>query len=116
MSTQPQNQPDDGLAPELSLPKVIPDAHAVAQPTGQPHPHPSLPNVTQAVNTASQSIVNLPDEAKDTDLIEKEWVEKAKQIVEQMSDDPYQLQQELAKVKADYMKKRYGKDIKLTDS
>lgn len=116
MSAQPQNQPDDDLTPELSLPKVIPDAHAVAQPTGQPKTPPNPPSIPQADDISSQSIVNLPDEAKDTDLIEKEWVEKAKQIVEQMSDDPYQLQQELAKVKADYMKKRYGKDIKLTDS
>lgn len=60
-------------------------------------------------------IAAIPVEANDTDLIEKEWVEKAKQIVNQLSDDPYKQQQELSKLKATYMKKRYDKDIKLTD-
>lgn len=60
-------------------------------------------------------IAPTPTEANDTDLIEKEWVVKAKQIVGDMSDDPFRQQQELSKLKADYLKKRYGKDVKLTD-
>lgn len=82
---------------------------------------PAFPNLpTQASPTSSpqavqpQTVVPLPDEAADTDLIEKEWVVKAKQIVEHTSSDPYTQQEELNKVKADYMKKRYNKDIKLT--
>ncbi len=63
-----------------------------------------------------EMIVALPQEAQDTDLIEKEWVEKAKRIVEHTSDDPYVQQNELAKMKADYMKKRYNKDIKVSDT
>jgi hypothetical protein len=63
-----------------------------------------------------EMIVALPQEAQDTDLIEKEWVEKAKRIVEHTSDDPYVQQNELSKMKADYMKKRYNKDIKVSDT
>lgn len=49
----------------------------------------------------------------DSDLIEKEWVNKAKQIVERTRDDPHKQTEELTLVKVDYMKKRYNKTIKL---
>lgn len=51
--------------------------------------------------------------AADADLIEKEWVEKAKQIVAQTTGDPYTQNKEINKIKADYIKKRYNKDIKV---
>ncbi len=53
--------------------------------------------------------------AEDNDLIEKAWVMKAKAIVEQTKDDPYKQNKEINKVKASYIKKRYDKDIKLTE-
>ncbi len=56
-----------------------------------------------------------PAIADDADLIEKEWVAKAKQIVKKTKEDPYNQNKELNVFKADYMKKRYGKDIKLTN-
>lgn len=57
------------------------------------------------------ALVSVPDAAADTDLIEKEWVDKAKQIVEHTAEDPFTQQQELSKMKVDYMKKRYNKDV-----
>lgn len=56
-----------------------------------------------------------PAIADDNDLIEKEWVLKAKQIVERTKDDPYNQNKELNVFKADYMKKRYNKSIKLSE-
>lgn len=53
--------------------------------------------------------------ADDADLIEKEWVIKAKAIVAQTKDDPHQQNQEMTKVKADYLKKRYNKDLKVSE-
>jgi len=49
----------------------------------------------------------------DSDLIEKEWVNKAKQIVEKTRDDPYKQSEELTVFKADYMQKRYDKTLKV---
>jgi hypothetical protein len=46
-------------------------------------------------------------------LIEKEWVDKAKKIVEHTRDDPYRQSEELTVVKAEYMKKRYDKTVKV---
>lgn len=51
--------------------------------------------------------------ADDGDLIEKEWVEKAKAIVERTRNNPYQQSEELTEVKADYMKRRYDKALKV---
>lgn len=53
--------------------------------------------------------------ADDTDLIEKEWVERAKAIVAQTKDDPYKQNEEITKVKAVYLKKRYNKDLKVSE-
>ncbi len=89
---------------------VPPQMPTIALPLG---PTPSLPSDTSqptagaASSTASQPIID------DGDLIEKEWVHKAKQIVEQTRDDPHKQTEELTVFKADYMQKRYGKTIKL---
>jgi hypothetical protein len=55
----------------------------------------------------------MPATADDNDLIEKEWVNKAKQIVERTRDDPYRQSEQLTGVKVDYLQKRYGKMIKV---
>ena len=59
--------------------------------------------------------VDTPSSADDSDLIEQEWVEKAKNIVEQTKSDPSTQSKELSKFKADYIKKRYNKDIKVAE-
>ena len=56
-----------------------------------------------------------PVVADDADVIEKEWVEKAKDIVAKTKTDPHLQSVELTSFKHDYMKKRYGKEIKLPD-
>jgi hypothetical protein len=69
---------------------------------------------TPAVDT-SQINISTPATASDSDLIEKEWVEKAKEIVEKTRSNPYQKQEELAKMKADYLKKRYNREVRPSD-
>ncbi|OGL30790.1 hypothetical protein A3F37_04210 [Candidatus Saccharibacteria bacterium RIFCSPHIGHO2_12_FULL_41_12] len=54
-------------------------------------------------------------EAGDVDVIEKEWIDKAKHIVEQNSSDPFEQQKMISQVKAEYIKKRFNKDIKKSD-
>lgn len=57
----------------------------------------------------------MPQIAEDNDLIEKEWVEKAKQIVEHTKHDPHLQSKEMNHMKADYLMKRYNKELKLGD-
>ncbi len=56
-------------------------------------------------------IVGAPLIAKDDDLIEKEWVEKAKKIVAQTKDDPHQREEAATGLKVDYLKKRFGREL-----
>lgn len=54
-----------------------------------------------------------PAAAADSDRIEQEWVDKTKQIVLATRNDPYEQARQLATLKADYMMKRYNKEIKV---
>ena len=46
------------------------------------------------------------------EIIDQEWVNKAKDIVERTKNDPFTQAKELSKVKAGYLKARYNKDFK----
>jgi hypothetical protein len=99
----PQDQPDNTQLPS--------DTNAPGQP---PSPAQIGDNAT-GQTAGGFTEVALPTDAEDTDLIEKEWVERAKQIVEHTREDPYEQQRALSQMKADYLKKRYNKDIKVSD-
>ncbi len=53
--------------------------------------------------------------ADDVDVIEKEWVDKAKKIVSATKEDPYTQEREVSKLQADYLSKRYNKNLKLAE-
>lgn len=52
-----------------------------------------------------------PIVANDDDLIEKEWVDKAKKILAETRDDPYKREQEISKLQIEYIRRRYGRQI-----
>ena len=75
---------------------------------------PVLPPLPVATPVVTQPVVDTnPAAASDDDLIEKEWVEKAKKVVAETKHDPYLQGQEVSRLQADYLKKRYGKSVKL---
>jgi hypothetical protein len=55
-------------------------------------------------------------EAADADVIEPEWIERVKHVIATTKNDPHRQVREINMLKADYMKKRYNKDIKLPDA
>ena len=75
-------------------------------------PEPPAQGVVPVLNPVPLHNDN-PTTAGDDDVIEKEWVDKAKKIVIQTKDDPYKQEQEVSKLQADYLKKRYGKEVKV---
>jgi len=89
-------------------------APSVPPPSVPPSPQP-VPQSTAPTGPSSQTSapVDTPMIADDVDLIEKEWVHKAKEIVDKTKEDPYLQNKEIGRLRADYMKKRYDKDIKL---
>ncbi len=91
-------------APQAAMP--VPPTIPLPMPSGNP----VMPVQDDAPVATSSSSLQVSD---DRDLIEKEWVNKAKAIVERNRNDPYKQSEELTLFKADYMKKHYNKTIKL---
>lgn len=82
--------------PQIVLPQPIP----IVQPTVDPG---------AAQSATSDDTVALI--ANDDDLIEKEWVDKAKKIIAETKDDPYRREVEIGKLQIEYIRKRYGREI-----
>jgi len=84
------------------------DAAASAAAVAVPIPVPPAQSPPQATSppTAATPLV-----AADEDLIEKEWVDKAKEIIEQTKDDPHARTQKVNELQRDYLQKRYGKVV-----
>lgn len=100
-------------APEQAAANQPPAAQLVA--TDQQAATPILPVTTttnDASTTTSGTTISVID---DPDLIEKEWVHKAKQIVERTREDPHQQSKELTIFKADYMQQHFNKTIKIDE-
>lgn len=128
-------EPNKELPPVDNSDKLLESGHSsehliinpenVANSAGSKPPQSSTPvtatpsQLPQQAPYQVQQNTNLPDDnsliADDTDLIEKEWVNKAKQIVEQTKHDPHLQTNEMSKFKAEYQKKRYNKDVKVSN-
>lgn len=73
---------------------------------------PQVPVVTPAPVVAdSQASQTNPVAANDDDVIEKEWVDRAKQVIAQTKNDPFTREKALGELQRDYLMKRYGKQI-----
>lgn len=67
------------------------------------------------VADAGQATAGSPMVAADEDLIEKEWVDKAKDIITQTKDDPHARTAQVNALQRDYLQKRYGKIVGATE-
>jgi hypothetical protein len=102
---QPVNSGSSGLpSPSASFSTTAPVNRPLA---------PQNPSGGQNSLAFNPPVASAPVEASDTDLIEKEWVHHAKDIVAKTRDDPFTQSQELTKLKAEYLQKRYNKVLKL---
>lgn len=94
----------------VPVPAAVP-AGSTTPPTAAANPPSRTGNFTGPPATTPPLAAAPPD---DQDLIEKEWVNKAKAIVDHTRNDPHKQAEELTLFRADYMKKRYDKHIKLS--
>ena len=85
--------------------------HAQVAPTVLPSPVVQSPTFHPLNNSQAPLNDDIPLVANDEDLIEKEWVDKAKKIVIATKDDPYRREAEVGKLQAEYLKRRYGKEL-----
>lgn len=108
--TLPSVDASQAQVPIQSAPQVPPHVQGAGTPVaGVPMQHGQGQSMQQVI------AASLPIEAHDLDLIEKTWVEKAKMIVARTHGDPYLQNKALSQVKADYIRKRYGRDIKVSE-
>lgn len=91
----PQSQP---VAPAV-------DASSIAVPQV---PAPMAPAAPVVDNTL---LGGTPAIAADDDLIEKEWVDKAKKIISLTRGNPYEQAKAIAGLQADYLKKRHNREV-----
>ena len=82
------------------------------QPVFTPPPMPIVDNTQPAGAVAADDAAG-PATAADDDLIEREWVEKAKKVVAETRNDPHAQDLAVGRLQADYLKKRYGKTVLL---
>lgn len=78
--------------------------------------HTDTPSV-QSSSIPQQSVpsglppIAVPSKAADIDLIEKEWVDKAKAIVASTLGDPRSQSQQISQAKSAYMSSRFNKEL-----
>ncbi len=91
-------------------------ATALTMDTGQKEPIPQTLTENDSLKQAQSVTPVTPQIANDSDLIEKEWVEAAKKIMDTFKTDPYNKNRALILLRADYLKKRYNKDVKVPEN
>jgi len=118
----PQPEPLEGG--EKRQDKVHEAVPAAPERAGQQAPPPALPAIPDDIPAADAPVIAVPvqdattahpvadSSAQDSDRIEPAWVNKAKEIIAQTHDDPYLQKDQMSKVKADYIMKRFNKQIK----
>jgi hypothetical protein len=107
---QPTQQFGQGMPlPSQASPVSSPQSAPVAPAAVQIPPQQSNPLAATA--TPVQESAQVDDESS----LDKEWVAKAREVVERTHGDPYLEANELSRVKAQYIKVRYNKDIKVDE-
>ena len=72
----------------------------------------ATPQVVQPISQPTDGVATgLPAIAADDDLMEKEWVDKVKKIIDLTRGNPYEQAKSVAALQADYLKKRYNRTI-----
>lgn len=91
------------MLPPAELP-LTPMAQAIV--SADPQAGVGVPQSTTAATAAADD---------SSDALDEEWVNKAKAIVEQTKADPHIESKELSKAKAEYLRIRYNKQIKVAE-
>ena len=107
-----ESQSEKGLEEGAEKKERVSEAAAAIADSGFPTtlPTPVVDDTTQDVTTtiAQNNAQGTPLVANDDDLIEKEWVDKAKKIITETKEDPYSREEAVNKLQKEYQQKRYG--------
>ena len=107
---KPEQAPQPAAPEKQAAAPVDPAAGIV--PPQLPVTPPVNPAPAGAAAPATPSPSATPLQAADVDVIEKEWVDQANRIIEQTKDDPHAEEEAVEALQIDYLKKRYGHNVK----
>jgi len=132
--------PKGGEAPSFEAPsyggveQVSQDqetAHeAIATPESAPSTQPTAPPIDQQSvmipDTAapvipiptddSSSVVVSQSPQHNSDKLDKHWLERTKNTIVETKDDPFKQKNEVSKIQAEYIEKRFNKKLKVDDA
>ncbi len=111
LEVTPPAAPEREMTPERGQEVRQQTMPAAPVPTQTQLPTPVVQPAQDGASTAVPADDTTPTVAADEDLIEKEWVDKAKKIIQDTRNDPHAREQRVGKLQADYLKKRYGKEL-----
>jgi hypothetical protein len=90
-----------------AISQQVNDALLTTVPPATSVPSTLPPVINYSSSQATSVSYAAPNTAEDTDLIEKEWVDRAKKIISDTKNEPYLRDQEVTKLREDYKQKRY---------
>ncbi|HEY5667676.1 MAG TPA: hypothetical protein VIR03_00765 [Candidatus Saccharimonadales bacterium] len=104
-------QPFANAMPPLSTAAQQPAPQPVAMGAAQPAPMGQpLPLAPASVAPVQESVQNENETA-----VDQEWIGKAREVIERTHTDPYTESNILSRLKAEYIKARYNKEIKVVE-
>lgn len=68
-------------------------------------------SVSQVQDKQDSTVNTIPETATDGDRIDQEWVNKVKEVISQTSEDPNAQQREISRLMAEYVLKRFGRQV-----
>lgn len=114
---------------EQSAEQAVEALGARPETVGKQAPAPALPAIPYDIPAVDQPVIAAPPQdvgapiqvdpqavASDGDRIEQEWVDKAKAIIARTQDDPYLQKDQMSRIKAEYIQKRFNKTIKTDEA
>ena len=112
-AVQQNDDDDESTLDDAAVSSATPQQTNTDKSENYTQPQHSPPQISSSPQfTQNQNDLSVPQNAEDIDLIEKEWVDKAKEIVDSTIGDPHKQTEKINKMKAEYIRKRYGKNIK----
>jgi len=113
-----QNEHSEGGAEKVSHPENSP-SRQTSSPVIVPLADPAVPVppvlATPATQSSDNQVQPIATPVVAGEKIEREWVEKAKKVVDATRDDPFRQKNEMSKVKAAYIEKRFNKKLRIDE-
>jgi hypothetical protein len=122
VTTTPQGEripvlptPESGIEAPLERVEQAADSRATAADIAATAAPASQPAQPAGGSPTAQPATSGPLVAADEDVIEKEWVDKAKKIIHETKDDPHGRTERVNELQRDYLKKRYNKELETSE-